>query len=80
VALRKVAAGTPWREAYHQVRDNLEALSAEDPDAAVAAKTHAGATAGLDWELYGKRISDLERLVARRSQEFDTKRKELLRS
>ena len=80
VALRKVAAGTPWREAYHQVRDNLEALSAEDPDAAVAAKTHAGATAGLDWGLYEARIQDLERLVARRSQDFEQKRKELLLS
>ena len=80
VALRKVAAGTPWREAYHQVRDNLEALSSEDPDTAVAAKTHVGATAGLDWELYEARISDLERTVARRSQAFDMKRKELLQS
>jgi argininosuccinate lyase len=80
VALRKVAAGTPWREAYHQVRDNLEALSSEDPDAAVATKTHAGATAGLDWNLYETRISDLERTVAQRSQAFDMKRKELLQS
>ena len=80
VALRKVAAGTPWREAYHQVRDNLEALSTEDPDAAVAAKTHAGATAGLDWNLYESRISDFERLVAGRGQAFEQKRKELLQS
>ena len=80
VALRKVAAGTPWREAYHQVRDNLEALSTEDPDAAVAAKTHAGATAGLDWGLYEARISELEKTVARRSQDFEAKRKELLQS
>ena len=80
VALRKVAAGTPWREAYHQVRDNLEALSAEDPDAAVAAKTHAGATAGLDWSLYEARISELEQLVVRRSRDFESKRKELLQS
>jgi len=58
----------------------LEALSAEDPDAAVAAKTHAGATAGLDWGLYEARIQDLERLVARRSQDFEQKRKELLLS
>ncbi|MDO4365646.1 MAG: argininosuccinate lyase, partial [bacterium] len=59
VALRKVAAGTPWREAYHQVRDNLEALATEDPDAAVAAKTHAGATAGLDYALYAGRVAAL---------------------
>ncbi len=71
VALRKVAAGTPWREAYHQVRDNLEALAAEDADAAVAAKTHAGATAGLDWALYDTRRAELEASVAARKAAFE---------
>jgi len=46
----------------------------------VAAKTHAGATAGLDWGLYEARISELEKTVARRSQDFEAKRKELLQS
>ena len=78
MALRKVAAGVPWREAYHQVRDNLEALSAEDPDAAVAAKTHAGATAGLDWELYAARLAKLEAAVASRRSAFDACRRALL--
>ena len=78
VALRKVAAGTPWREAYHQVRDNLEALSSEDPDAAVAAKTHAGATAGLDWGFYAARMESLARSVAERRAAFDGRRKALL--
>ena len=78
VALRKVAAGTPWREAYHQVRDNLEALSSEDPDAAVAAKTHAGATAGLDWSFYASRLDALARSVAERRAAFDGRRKVLL--
>ena len=78
VALRKVAAGTPWREAYHQVRDNLEALSSEDPDAAVAAKTHAGATAGLDWSFYAERMEALDRSVAERRVAFDGRRKALL--
>ena len=32
VALRKVAAGTPWRDAYHEVRDNLGQLDAENPE------------------------------------------------
>lgn len=78
VALRKVAAGTPWREAYHQVRDNLEALATEDPDAAVAAKTHAGATAGLDYALYAGRVAALRRSVAARMEQFEAKMKELL--
>lgn len=78
VALRKVAAGTPWREAYHQVRDNLEALSSEDPDAAVAAKSHAGTTAGLDWGIYDSRISELVRSVEERREDFESHMKELL--
>lgn len=78
VALRKVAAGTPWREAYHQVRDNLEALATEDPDAAVAAKTHVGATAGLDYALYAGRVAALRTSVAARMEQFEAKMKELL--
>lgn len=78
VALRKVAAGMPWREAYHQVRDNLEALATEDPDAAVAAKTHAGATAGLDYALYAGRVAALRTSVAARMEQFEAKMKELL--
>ena len=63
VALRKVAAGTPWRDAYHEVRDQFAALydgrQAEvatiDPDDAVAAKTHEGTTGGIDHGLYAWR-------------------------
>lgn len=78
VALRKVAAGTPWREAYHQVRDNLEALATEDADAAVAAKTHIGATAGLDYALYDGRVRELQKSVAVRAEAFESHMKELL--
>jgi len=77
VALRKVAAGTPWREAYHQVRDNLEALATEDPDAAVAAKTHLGATAGLDYAQYDARVKALADSAAARQEAFENKMKEL---
>ena len=73
VALRKVASGTPWREAYHQVRDNLEALSSESPDAAVAAKTHAGATAGLDYGIYESRIALVVMQTMKRRAEFEAK-------
>ena len=52
VALRMVAQGKPWREAYHEVRDHLERLKDEDPDVAVAAKTHEGTTGGLDYRQY----------------------------
>jgi len=61
-ALRMVAQGKPWREAYHQVRDHLEMLKDEDPDAAIAAKTHEGATAGLDYRMY-EELSHCERTL-----------------
>lgn len=51
-ALRMVNSGMPWREAYHEVRDHLERLENEDADAAVAAKKHIGATAGIDYGQY----------------------------
>lgn len=48
-ALELVAGGMPFRDAYHEVRDNLEALNAMDPDEAIAKKTHLGGTAGIDY-------------------------------
>ena len=72
-ALRQVAAGVPWRTAYHDVRDHLERLSNEDPDAAVAAKKHLGATAGLDYSLYVKRIADVRRAAVSRARAFNAK-------
>lgn len=78
VALRKVAAGVPWREAYHQVRDNLEALADEDPDAAVAAKTHEGTTGGIDYSHYSWRLEELTEMNLYRKGEFEMKMKELL--
>ena len=64
-ALRKVAAGTPWRDAYHEVRDHLELLGDEDCDAAVRAKTHEGTCLGIDHDLYQARISgELDRILS----------------
>lgn len=59
VALRLVAKGTPWRDAYHDVRDHLERLSEEDPDKAVAAKSHEGTTGGICPRLYEARIKSV---------------------
>jgi len=78
-ALGMVARGVPWREAYHHVRSHLEELSAGDPDAAVAAKTHEGATAGLDWDMYEKRVAALEAETSRRAAEFRARRDALLK-
>ena len=78
-ALRKVAAGTPWRDAYHEVRDHLELLGEEDCDAAVRAKTHEGTCLGIDHELYQARISgELERIQAV-ERDFAKKCKALLK-
>jgi len=66
VALRKVAAGMPWRDAYHDVRDHLEQLSEEDPDRAIAAKTHEGTTGGIDSRVYKARLKAMEGILLAR--------------
>ena len=66
VALKKVAEGTPWRDAYHDVRDQFALLydgkpcevANLDPDEQVALKTHEGTCLGIDHDLYQKRISE----------------------
>ena len=78
VALRMVALGTPWREAYHEVRDHLERLGKEDPDSAVAAKTHEGATGGIDYRLYRERISSLVSLYKGRARSLERRLNSLL--
>ncbi len=61
-ALELVAEGMPFRDAYHQVRQNLDALEAvPDPERAVAAKTHLGAPAGLDFGALLARAAQAQR-------------------
>ena len=79
VALRKVAAGTPWRDAYHDVRDHLEQLENEDCDAAVRAKTHEGTCCGIDHDLYQGRISAAMRSAEQRKAGLEAKLKALLK-
>jgi len=64
IALAKVAEGMPFRDAYHYVKEHLDELGAMDPDVAIARKTHLGATAGLDFELYAGRIAEARAFVA----------------
>jgi len=59
-ALELVAAGMPFRDAYQYVRSHLEELENADPDQALAAKTHLGGTAGLDFEGYRGRIREVQ--------------------
>lgn len=78
-ALRMVADGVPWRDAYHEVRDHLERLSGEDPDSAIALKTHEGATAGIDLDLYKQRIADIFDSAVERQVALEKARKALFR-
>lgn len=50
-ALELVASGMPFRDAYHQVKQQLDELADMDPDKALAAKQHMGAPMGLDLPL-----------------------------
>lgn len=68
-ALELVASGMPFRAAYHHVRSNLDELESADPDLAVAAKAHAGGTAGLDWQFYRDSIKANRALLRRRTQQ-----------
>ena len=65
-ALELVAGGVPFREAYRQVRGNLSKLAGADPDAAVAAKRHLGATAGLNLAELAARAAAARRAACRR--------------
>ena len=87
VALKKVAAGTPWRDAYHEVRDQFAALyegkDAEvanlDPDKQVALKIHEGTCMGIDHDLYQKRISAAAKSAEIRKTALEAKCKALLK-
>ena len=79
VALRKVAQGIPWRDAYHEVRDHLELLDNEDCDAAVKAKSHEGTCLGIDHDLYQRRISEAAGSASARRATLEAKCKALLK-
>lgn len=80
VALRSVAAGMPWRDAYHDVRDHLERLDREDPDAAVQAKRHEGTTMGIDHAHYRARLLDSLKSVTLRHSHLHACKDALLRA
>jgi argininosuccinate lyase len=66
-ALELVAGGMPFRDAYQHVRSHLDELAATaDPDAAVAAKTHLGGTAGLDFKHLSRRVQAVRKDAGRR--------------
>ncbi|MBE6381800.1 MAG: argininosuccinate lyase [Lentisphaerae bacterium] len=87
VALRKVANGTPWRDAYHAVRDQFAALydgkpaevASIDPDEAVAAKCHEGTTGGIDHEVYRGRMETALKDISTRLGALQSAKKALFR-
>ncbi len=79
VALRLVAEGTPWRDAYHKVRDNLGMLDSEDPDEAVALKKHEGTCLGIDHDAYQARISEACASAGARRKDLDEHCRRLLK-
>lgn len=77
-ALTLVASGMPFRDAYQHVRTHLEELENADPDAALAAKTHLGATAGLSFENYQLRIRETRRWIRERDRRVQAAYRSLL--
>lgn len=62
-ALQLVARGVPFRDAYHQTKNNLASLEKQNPFEAIARKTHLGATAGLDFQGMGNRVKEVAGFV-----------------
>ncbi len=77
-ALQLVALGTPFRDAYHQIRNNLEELATMDPDKVIARKTHLGATAGIDYALLKGRAQAAKRGAAQQAKRIDAALNKLL--
>jgi len=69
-ALELVGEGMPFRDAYHYVKEHLGELENMDPGEAIAKKTHLGATAGLDFPHYKKRIDVVSSSVANNRNAF----------
>ena len=57
-ALELVAQGMPFRDAYHEVKNNLDKLAGKSPDEALAAKRHLGAPMGLDFAALDARAKE----------------------
>lgn len=69
-ALELVGRGMPFRDAYHHVKEHLDELARQDPDAALALKTHLGAPLGLDFPALRLRADEASSLAAEELQEF----------
>ena len=77
-ALELVVGGMPFRDAYREVKAHLGDLKDRDPDAAIAAKTHLGAPAGLDFDGLDARIEEAARWTDDERADFEMHRDALL--
>jgi argininosuccinate lyase len=62
-ALELVVSGVPFRDAYREVKENLDALGDVDPSTAIGTKVHEGASAGIDFAAMRKRATEGLRFV-----------------
>jgi argininosuccinate lyase len=69
-ALELVAAGVPFRDAYNDVKENLNQLGSVDPKTAIKAKVHEGASAGLDFAAMKQRAAAGLRFVRTKRKRY----------
>ena len=77
-ALEFVAKGIPFRDAYHEVKANLDQLAGKSPDAALAAKRHLGAPLGLDFAALAARARKAEAWAGAERKRYAARRNQLL--
>lgn len=77
-ALEFVAKGIPFRDAYHEVKANLDQLAGKSPDAALAAKRHLGAPLGLDFAALAARARKAEAWAGAERKRHAARRNQLL--
>lgn len=78
-ALELVADGLPFRDAYYQVQAHLDELQQQDPNKAIARKTHWGAPAGLDFYELRRRRRRLAAFARKERTAFQNKIDRLLK-
>ena len=77
-ALRLVAEGVPFRDAYRRVAESLDRLEARDPREAIARRTHAGGPASLRLEIAEAAIDEAGAFLRERRDAFHETIKALL--
>jgi argininosuccinate lyase len=77
-AYKLVKEGTPFRDAYRQVAENINKLKVNDLQKILLSRRHIGGTGNLGLALIGKEIKKNLATLSKKKNEFETKKKELL--